>query len=182
MTLYCSSFPSIPAPLIHATKTSQLPNPPLNTSTNNSPPPSLLQRHHFTSKLHHLHQKLQPQTHNAHSTHPHSTRTYSHKCPPKKQPTPSPACQSYTTRPTHRFFASCKFLRRNPKHHQYQLRSLISYTKQLLSYPLQPGNNVSVLHNAINASSPATIRRQWCFILHFNTSDGTGRIAFPNTL
>jgi hypothetical protein len=94
MMLYCSSFPSISAPIIHATKTSQLPNPSLNTSSNNSPPPSLLQRHHFPSKLHHLHQKLQPQTHNAHSTRPHSTRTYSHKCPPKKQPTPSPAHQS----------------------------------------------------------------------------------------
>jgi hypothetical protein len=107
-----------------------------------------------------------------------STVTNAH---PRSSQHPHQHTRAYTTVQTLGFFALCIFLRRNPKHHQHQLRSLISYTKQLLSYPLQPGNNVSVLHNAIDASSPAdtTTRRQWCLILHFSTSNGTGTILLP---
>jgi hypothetical protein len=89
--------------------------------------------------------------------------------------------RAYTTVQTLGFFALCKILTPKPQTPSIPTRSLISYTKQLLSYPLQPGNNVSVLHNAIDASSPAdiTTRRQWCFIPYFSMSDGTTRILLP---
>jgi hypothetical protein len=183
MMLYCSSFPSIPTPIIHATKTSQLRNPPLNTSSNNSPPPSLLQGHHFPSKLHHLHQKLQPQTPNAHSTEPAS----SFNTNLQSQMSTQEAADTRTSTPEltqlfrHLAFCFMQILTPKTQTPSKPTRPLISYTKQLLSYPLQPESNISALHAMVKVSDSAdiTTQRQCCFILHLNTSNGTGRIAFP---
>jgi hypothetical protein len=156
------THPSIPAQTTHHPRAScNATISPLNfiTFTKNSNPKRTMR----TQRILIQHEPTVTNTHPRSSQHPHQHT------------------RAYTTVQTLSFFALCKILTPKPQTPSIPTRSLISCTKQLLSHPLQPENNVSVLHNAINASSPAdtTTRRQWCFIPYFSMSDGTTRILLP---